>query len=336
MSTLTLKDLAKLAGVSYSTVSKALNDSHEISAETKRHIQALAKQYHYIQNARVRSIKLQKTYSLALIFSRKLMFDGDAMLLGSVLQQLLMREIERFGYMFTINASKNMRGESMVQRVCNQGIVDGFIFISDDIEPEDMHYLKASNIPFVFCMLAPEKLPKDISYFLPDDKTDGYNCTEFLIGRGHSRIVNIANAEKHNDYRLRKEGYEEAMARHDLPACFLQFSMDANEVEYLLQDRRAEIRQADALFIPWDGIAGAIMQHLAAENIAIPQNLSILGYNDYPITTFFRPMLTTMRDAREELCSAAIRHIIALINNPEAPVLRQKIPGQIVLRESVR
>lgn len=84
---MTLKELARLAGVSYSTVSKALNDSHEISEATKAHIKALAKKHHYIQNARVRSVKLQKTYSLALIFARNLMFDGDSVLLGSMLQQ---------------------------------------------------------------------------------------------------------------------------------------------------------------------------------------------------------------------------------------------------------
>jgi len=332
---LNLKELARLAGVSYSTVSKALNNSHEISEPTKKRIQDLAKQHHYVHNAKVRS-KLQKTYNLALVFSRNLMFDGDAVLLGSMLQQLLMREIEYYGYTFTINASKNIDGESMVQRICNQGIVDGFIFVSDEIEKEDLDYLKEINVPFVFCMMAPPDLPKDISYFLTDDLQDGFICTEFLIKRGHRRIVTIANTEKHYDYQLRTEGYFRAMNLHGLDSKFIQFSMNPDKVEDLINENYATLSQADALFVQWDGVAGVVMQYLIAHNVAIPHKLSILGYNDYPVTMFFRPMLTTMRDARELQCASAIRHLIAMINNPNVSVVHSRECGEIILRESVR
>ena len=332
---MTLKELAKLAGVSYSTVSKALNDSHEISEPTKARIKALAKQYHYFPNARVHSLKLQRTYNLALIFSRNLMFDGDSVMLGSVLQQQLMREIEKFGYTFTIHASKNMDGESMVPRVCSQKIVDGFIFVSNEIPREDMQYLKEQQIPFVFCMLAPDQLPEDVSYFLPDDYQDGYNCTQFLIARGYRNIVTVANVEKFSDYRLRTEGYCRAMEEHGFMPRLIQSSMNSNEAERLFEQHYPLIKQADALFVQWDGMAGVIMQYLLTQNIAIPREIAIMGYNDYPITLLFRPRLTTMRDARETQCFRAIQYLTTLINNPEAPVVHSREPGKLVIRESV-
>lgn len=332
---MTLKELAKLAGVSYSTVSKALNDSHEISEQTKTRIKALAKKYHYIPNASVYNLKFQKTYNLALIFSRNLMFNGDSIMLGSTLQQLLIHEIEKFGYTCTVHADKNPLGESMVPRICNQRIVDGFIFVSDEIEEEDMAYLKEQGIPFVFCMLAPKSLPDEVSYFLPDDFQDGYHCTNFLIQNGHRKIVTIANVEKYADYQLRTQGYYQAMAEHNLPPQLIQSNMNATDSERLIQENYQLISQADALFIQWDGMAGVIMQYLISQNIPIPQKVSIMGYNDYPITAFFRPMLTTMHDARELQCFRAIQALTTLINNPDAPVIRSKAPGKIILRESV-
>ncbi len=331
-----IKTLASLANVSISTVSKALNDSPEISQQTKKRIKALAEENGFFLSPRARSQKKQKTNCIAIIFSRKTFFNFDTTLLCATIQELLMKEVEKHGYSYTIGVSRDVNGQSMLKHIYYQNIVDGFILASDDITKEEMQFLQTNEVPFVFAEIAPDNLPSDVNYFLNDDFADGYHGTLYLIKKGLKRITTISNPSNYSDYFQRTEGYKKAMSENGLEPVVIEHSMNQREAETILHHHYHTLLSSEALFIQWDGMAGVMMQCLFSCGLKVPDTISVLGYNDFPVASYFRPELTTIRDARKKQCENAVKHLVDMLRGTTHSIIQSRLEGTIVERESVR
>lgn len=331
------KTLAKLANVSYSTVNKALQNSSEISLETRQRIQALAKEHHFVSNATVRRPHREHTDCIAMIFSRRMFYDNRYVINCMNIQQNLVYEMERFNYTYVLNVSHDAEGESMVQRIYQQKIVDGFIFVADDITTEEIAFLEAHQVPYVFMGIAPALYTDTTPFFLSDERHNGELATQYLIDQGFQNIVTITNnAHEFSTYTQRTQGYIARMEAANLLPRVLHHSMATSDTASIIAQYLPDLLQAEAAYVQWDGVAGVLMQLLRERNVCVPKNLSVIGHNDFNITGYFRPFLTTVRDARTEQSRGAIAYLINKIHNPDCPIVQRRIAGTLIERESVK
>lgn len=331
---MTLRKLAQLANVSVSTVSKALNGSHETSEATISKIFGVAEENGFFLSKQNKPLK-RKTNNIALIFSREMYLNPHARLTPITLQEDFMRILQEKGYTFTLNVSRTTSGHSTIRQLSYQSAVDGFIIISDDITDREIQLLEQLEIPYVFADVKPDNIQSEVPYFIDDNYYGGVCCTNYLIEMGFKKIATITNI---NDsiYRLRTDGYCDTMIYAGLEPHIIHFSMIHDDCEELIHEKMEELKSYDALFVQWDGVAGVLMQLLIDKGIKVPEDISIVGYNDYFINSYFRPRLTTFRDSRKIICEESLNYLMNKIKDFNCPITQKVLKGHMVERESVR
>lgn len=332
---MTIKELAKLAGVSYSTVSKALNNSSQISAATRERIKKLAEQNNFFINVNARNLKSQKSNTIALIFTREDLYGHNLSQLSTTILLLVVQEIEAKGYNFLVNVTQNNHGESYIRSLYAQGLVDGFLLASQDISPSDIEFLQTNQIPFAYVIVSPEPA-EGIAYFINDNRQDGYIATKYLIDKGLRNIITVTSDNpKFLDYHDRTEGYLQAINEFGLKPMIIRHSMDHLYINELIAAHMDHIKAADALYIQWDGLAGVVLQKLMRLGYRVPEDISIMGHNDFAISTYFVPMLTTVHDAMLEQSCRAVEYIVRKISGEALNPVLNKATGYVIERESV-
>lgn len=332
---MTIKELAKIAGVSYSTVSKSLNDSSEISPETKARIKKLAEEHNCFINTNARNLKTKRSNTIAIIFSRDEFYGHNVSILCNTLMNSISQEIERHNYNFLVNVSHNKDGESYVKLLHSQGLVDGFILATWDPMDEEIDYLNRYNVPYAFAIMSPKPID-GVAYFLNDNRAEGYLATKYLIGKGLDRIVTITSCNSADRaYEERTQGYCQAMEEANLTPQVIFHSMNHLQAHQLLFSNIDTFRNCNAVYVQWDGLAGTFMQELTLQGFRVPDDISIIGHNDYYIATYFVPLLTTVHDARSEQIRKAVDYVVQRISGTDSVPEVNKATGYIVERDSV-
>ncbi len=246
-----------------------------------------------------------------------------------------MIQMDKFSYNYIVNVSYDINGNSMIRRIWEQKIADGFLFVADDLTSNDMEFLSKNKIPYVFTGIEPPSCFKNSPYVLFDEIANGALVTQYLLNLGFKNIYTITNKLDRTSYFLRTQGYIETMCKAGKEPKVLHHSMETDRTSEILDLYMDEILKADVLYVQWDGIAGVLMQMLEKRRISIPNNLSIIGHNDYNIGWYFYPKLTTLRDPITQCSHDAISYLIGKINNPSHPIIQKRIEGIIIERESV-
>lgn len=332
---MTIKELAKIAGVSYSTVSKALNDYPQVADATRQRIKKLAEEYDFYINSNARNLKSQKSNTIALVFSRDELYSRNRSLLCTTLMTDLTQEIEARGYNYSVNVSRRQGGESTIKALYSQGLADGFILVTWENLEDDIRFLQNNKVPFAFSMMAPAAA-HGAARFLADNKEEGYLATRHLIDKGHRRIVTVTGDTSFDSgYTGRTKGYQKAMEDAGLAPTVIFHSMDHLQVDTLYRDNANIFKKADSLYVQWDGMAGALMQALILNGHRVPEDISVMGHNDFYLTTYFVPQLTTVHDARDEQNRRAVDYVVRRIAGEEIHPYLSRATGYIVERQSV-
>ncbi len=291
---ITLKKIAKEFGVSISTVSKALKDSHEISEEVKERIQAFAKFYHYKPNSLALNLRNQKTKTIGIIIPQIVHHFFTKVISGIELVA------NKNGY----NVMICMSMDSYEKEVLNldmlaNGVVDGIIVsvAKETEEKKDFAHFKGlinNGIPLVMFDRVIDEIK--CNKVLTNDVDGGYLATRHLINIGCKRIAILTTPDFVTVGNLRFEGYKNALNNS---------SITFNENLVVEIDEEKDIaNQIKKLFLlknPPDGIfavneiyAAIAMKIANKNNLKIPDDISILGFTDGLISQFTTPSLTTV------------------------------------------
>lgn len=291
---ITLKKIAKEFGVSISTVSKALKDSHEISEEVKERIQAFAKFYHYKPNSLALNLRNQKTKTIGIIIPQIVHHFFTKVISGIELVA------NKNGY----NVMICMSMDSYEKEVLNldmlaNGVVDGIIVsvAKETEEKKDFAHFKGlinNGIPLVMFDRVIDEIK--CNKVLTNDVDGGYLATKHLINIGCKRIAILTTPDFVTVGNLRFEGYKNALNNS---------SITFNENLVVEIDEEKDIaNQIKKLFLlknPPDGIfavneiyAAIAMKIANKNNLKIPDDISILGFTDGLISQFTTPSLTTV------------------------------------------
>ena len=337
---MTIKELAKLAGVSHSTVSRSLNDNPSISVKTKERIKKLAEEHNFAFHAGARSLSTKKTGTVGIIFPELYDHYRNLQYLGLLLNSLRFT-LEKEDYDSIVTFPVNTHtGHSNIRKLIRQKKIDGLILVITDIRNEDWELIRQSNIP-VISLHFKWKNPcyRDIDYIYTDHRRGGFLATDHLIKTGRSRLITLSESGDFIEYRERNQGFLQALREAGLPVdtdavyygtCSFEYGY------YFVKENRRLLKGIDGIFAQADFTALGCIEALKELSIRVPGDIAVVGYDDIDIGKFFKPNLTTIHQPRERHTKLACERLLALIkeDGSTAEKLQMVIEPSLVVRES--
>ena len=291
----TIADIAKLAGVSKSTVSRALNDSPLIGEETKARIRSLARQYNFQINAPARRLSMRQSRTIAFVthayhkeFSVADLFGLE--ILGGISNGLSTRDYD----LLIIHVDPN--DTKWAHQYFDTGRVDGFILMTATRKQNHVKALLEIGAPFiVWGVPAPNQKYCSVT---GDNFSGGKLATEHLIRSGRQKIGFIGGPAYELEVQHRLAGYESALqeAGRSVESDLIEYGnfMDTSGAEALNRLLK-KVPDIDAVFVNSDLMAIAAMDEIREHGRRVPEDIAVVGYDDLSIAAHSNPPLTTIR-----------------------------------------
>lgn len=324
----TLKDVARLARVSTVTVSNVLNHRPNVSAATRTRVMNAVRRTSYTANLAARGLAGGRTNTLGVLVPDLTTQYMGAIVLGAG------EEIRRSGMEMLISTAFNMQSER-AQLNLLQGITDGLILILPHTDDEEIQSIEQAGVPVVMVdhRGSDIKLPAvDI-----DNYTGGRTATEYLLSLHHERIGFVGGLYQASAARLR--GYKEALVNASItfdeslvvPGNFSQPGGFSAATTLL-----ALAQPPTAIFATNDLAAFGVMEAVKEHGLRVPQDISVIGFDDIPMASQVFPPLTTVRQPLAEMGRAAVRMMIAKLRGVEPPSQRITLATDLVVRGTTR
>lgn len=307
-----IKDIAKLCGVSVATVSKALNDKDDIGEETKRRIKEVAKQMGYFPQYYARAIRMNKSFNIGVLFVDEAMSGLTHDYFSNILNSFKVTA-EGKGYDITfINSNKKYKKSKTFLEHCRYRGLDGVVIACIDFGNPEVIELVQSDIPIV---TIDHKFDGKISV-LSNNFVGMRQLVEYIISMGHERIAYISGDDS-SVTRLRIESYCKTMASHGLevPEGY-QIPSEYRNLQRATEYTRQLLELPEpptCIIYPDDYSAVGGIGQIKSMGLQIPQDISIAGYDDIFIAGQLYPRLTTVHQDTELLGKKAAEKLIALI-----------------------
>ena len=332
MKQVTIKDIARVAGVSYSTVSRSLTGSPEISAETRDRILKLCREMNYTANTVARSMVMRSTKLLGLIvtdisnpFMSELAYyiDGQARTRGySIILCNSLRQRDQERSLFELMISRK---------------ADGVILVPAD--SDSYHGLEAllPRMPTVF--LGENLRDAPASFVTVDNYRGAYMGTDYLYRLGHRRILYFGRRKGSTTHQLRSEGYRAACADYGLEPHYLNNAFSSTSIKngyQLAKQLFSQPLRETAIFAATDTNALGILQAAEENGIRIPDDLSLLGFDNIRDSGLPRIGLTTVEQPKKLLASMAVDSLLDKIENEQAGYTHRILSPGLVERSTCR
>ena len=330
MKNVTIKDVAKAAGVSYSTVSRALTGSPEISEETRSRILQICKEMNYTVNTVARSMVKKSTKLLGLIIPS---VNNPFM---SELAYHIDRQARARGYNIILcNSSRDPEQERELFELMIGRQVDGILLSPAGMESYEKLYTYLSRIPTVFIGENLREMPE--SYVSVDNFRGAQMGVEYLYKLGHREILYFGRRRGSTTHQLRAEGYAAACEHYGLTPHYCNNSFSSSSIKYGYQLAKQLFSQElryTAIFAATDTNALGIMQAAEEVNIRIPGDLSLLGFDNIRDASLPRIGLSTIEQPKKMLASVAVETLLDKIQNDRDGYSHRILSPALVERSS--
>ena len=331
-----IKDIAKAAGVSFSTVSRALNDNPLISQDVRMRIQALAQAMGYSPNALAQSLHSPYSHSIGLVITT--IADPFFADLADGVEEVAQ---EKGISVFLATSHNNPEREIKILETFERRRVDGVIIASSRIGSEYASRLEQIHIPVVMINNQASGDYQNLYSVAVDDYQGARLVMEHLLQLGHRRIgyLGVQNRPGSNERRMR--GYCDSLKEFGLPPqpgwiCLdtspsrEDFSGDVKVGESLAPLLLKE--RVTAVFCYCDTVAAGFLNACRQLEVSIPQRISVAGFDDTDVCTVLTPPLTTVSQPRRAMGELAMRMLLTAISGePASDILLQPT---LVVRES--
>lgn len=332
----TIKDVARVANVAPSTVSRVIANSPRISEKTKERVREVMDQLGYHPNFIARSLASQSTRAIGLVMPS----STDAVFQNPFFPTVLTGLSEgahskQYALHMTTGKTENEIFDGVVAMV-QGGRVDGVVLLYSKVEDKVIAYLRERDFPFVV-IGKPFKDDDNISYVDNDNFKAGKEVTEHLIQLGHDRIGFIGGNLDLVVTVERLLGYEKALRNSGL-SLVDDYIVNDEFLRESGQDAVKELLSLEnpptAMVVADDLMALGVLNKLDEMGIAVPEDISIVSFNNVLIAEMARPPLTSVDINIFDLGYQAAKSLIQKIENPEEPNKRIIIPFKIVKRFS--
>lgn len=323
----TIMDVAKLAKVSKTSVSRYLNGQNvgHMSEETKERIIAAIKELDYQPNSIARSLKQKSTKVIGLVVN-----DMSNLFFLEIIRGIEM-ELKNSGYnLLVCNSDTNVEMELQCLKMLEKRQIDGVILIGMNMPVSHIEKIR-TEFPIVLMERDPGKTNLDSVQI--DNKVGAYEAVKHLIERGHQRIAHITGPFISTMEMERKESYEECLKDYGIEV-WPQFIVSGNyklESGYAgMQALMALREKPTAVFCANDYMAMGALRFLMEHNYKVPQDVALVGYDDIMVSKMVTPSLTTVRQPVWELAGVATRLLLERIKEKG----QKEHKGQKVIMQS--
>lgn len=323
---ITIKDVAREAGVSISTVSNALNGVDVLRPETKQHILEVAERLNYVPNLNGRNLKSQYTNVIGLFVTS---LRGEYY---NILADAIYQQCKKHGYELNIFVSE--KSETMMANILGKRI-DGAIILNKYIGEREITLFSESQIPVIFMdrELAGERMASVVF----DSYHEGELVAEYLIGLGHRTFAYMDGPDDNYDNIHRLKGFREGLRNKGITLEEEYIIRGEFEKETAYQSMRQFVDSGrtlpEAVFAANDVSAIGTIEALEDARIRVPQQVSVVGCDDIEIAHLVKPSVTTVKTSFEKQGALAADHLIALIRGEEKGSI-DVLQGRIIPRES--
>jgi DNA-binding LacI/PurR family transcriptional regulator len=331
-----IKDIAKAAGVSHSTVSRALSDSPLVSDETKARIQRLAQEMGYSPNTLARSLVTRQTYTIGVVVTT----IADPFV-AEVVQGI---EATAHDYNYTVilcSSGAQPEREIAAVEMLRSKRVDGVIVTSSRIGALYLEHLERIGAPIVLINNHNESSGRYTFTVTVDNRHGGYLATKHLVKLGHRRIAYVTAPADHSSDLDRMAGYRQALIAGGIePDSTLivpgNGRADGGEQALLALTELSE--SPSAVFCYNDMTAIGLMHAARQVGLSVPRDMAVVGFDDIPFASYFYPPLTTIAQPKVEMGRLAMKMALSLMaigeDNHEEEISNVVVRGTLVVRAS--
>lgn len=336
MKSVTIKDVAKYANVSPSTVSRVISNHPRISSETKKKVREAMKKLGYHHNAIARSLVKQRANSIGLVMARSTQEAFANPFFHEIIQGIaLAAQDEHFS--LTLSATRDYQEErEETLRLLRNKRVDGLILLASRVNDELIKDLKENNYPFVLIGRSMEI--DDLPMVDIDNIKAAYQTIKFLTVRGYSKIAFICGPKDYVVTQDRLKGIKLAMKD-----CKLQYNESVVKYSNFTFEGGVEAtlelvkeHEIDSIFAFDDMMAFGALRAAQKLGYNIPEDIGIIGFNDAPMISYIQPALSTVSAPVLKIGLEAGKMLIKMITDKSYTGEKIIIPTKIIARESTR
>ncbi|MFN4098510.1 MAG: LacI family DNA-binding transcriptional regulator [Pararhodobacter sp.] len=326
----TSQDVARLAGVSQSAVSRVFTPGASVSKAMTARVTKAAEQLGYRPNPLARAMITGKSRIIGLVVAYL-----ENQFYPMALERLSHALRER-GYHILVFMASNT--QDAIERVVDDLLayqVDGIITASVSLTTNLTDRCAAAGIPVV--MFNRAQPGSGLSSVTSANVEGGRKVAEFLLSGGHRHIAHIAGWEGSSTGRDRQRGFTEALARHGLePTAIIDGMFDRDTAARAARTMMALPVPPDAIFVGNDHMAFAVIDALRGLGLRVPGDVSVVGYDDVPIASWPAYDLTSLRQPVNRMVEATVETLLAQIDDPGRPAQKIEIDGPLMIRGSAR
>lgn len=310
----TIKDIARKTGFSVSTVSRALNNTH-VDEETRRTILECAEKLDYHPNYNAQSLKVKKSRTIAYLIP-----DIENLLYPS-LASAIEQEARLLGYSLLL--CNTFDDPEFAKRYVNElrsRYVDGFIFstaMADPAQNEAIHILRNDQYPCACIMRGSDD---GLDSVVVDNVKGSELAIDYLVGNGLRDIVYLSGSMQLKLYQERLEGYRRRLSYHGIPVSeenIISGFDDSSRIGYeAVKNYLATGKRPDAVYAASDPLALEAMKAISDSGLRVPDDISVIGFDDLPVSSLCNPGLTTVSQPFKEMGKFVVRKLVSMIENP--------------------
>jgi LacI family purine nucleotide synthesis repressor len=327
----TIKDVAKEAGVAISTVSNVLNQVNIVSEETRKKVLEAVEKLKYVPNMNAKFLKSNKKNTIGLFLTS---IQGDYY---RMLMQAIHLQCRLNGYLLNIYVSNENTSEEIYSMIMSSG-VEGAIVLNERLHDEYIGRIASTDLPIVF--IDREYSDDRMSSVIINNAEGATLAMEYLINQGHRRIGYIHGIYNFDD-DARYNAYVNAHKKYNIPVDdtitmrgYFEEAIAYSEMRVLLLKG---IELPDAFFCANDEMAWGCIRALRDGGIRVPDQVSVIGFDDIMLSAYYSPSLTTVHSPVTELGTVSAKELFRLMSN-EGPNQGRvtRLAPSLVVRETCK
>jgi DNA-binding LacI/PurR family transcriptional regulator len=322
-----MSDVARLAGVSHQTVSRVINGSPHVRPDTRERVQAAMRQLDYRPNRLARALVTGRSHTLGVVSFDTTLYGPASTLLG------IERAAHEAGYFIIVASLKALNRSSVadaVERLRRHG-VDGVLVISAVQDAADALLNLPDGIPLVAVEAGPDEAVPVVEV---DQHAGVALATTHLLELGHRTVWHIAGPPEFLEARQRLTGWRATLTRAGIePPAHLTGDWSARS-GYELGVTLAANDDLTAVFVANDHMAIGVLRAMQEAGRRVPEDVSVVGFDDIPESPFLMPPLTTVRQDFDELGARALQLMLQMINDGGGKPTHPRLPPRLVIRAS--
>jgi LacI family transcriptional regulator len=326
----TIVDVARESNVSYTTVSRVINNKDNVRPETRERVLMAMTRLGYVVDQRARSLAGGRSQVIGL-----LVHDLGTSYIGEIIRGIDAELAPAQYDLILYTTHRRKTKESAYVVTLTRGLADGLLLVLPRDPGSYLETLRQYRFPHV--LIDHRGVDEETPAVAAANRQGAYSATEYLVELGHRRIGFITGAMDQMCAQDRLEGYRAALMDHgvDFNPELVREGNFFQSLGYVGASALLELpHPPTAIFASNDVSALGAMEAVREHGLRIPDDVSVVGFDDIPQAAHVHPPLTTVRQPLEEMGRAATRMLLERINDPQRPIERVELPTELVLRQS--